>query len=314
MSEIIGSPASLASVVGTKRPKPSAELVFVTPETAAEWLEHNDSNRNQREGSIAKYARSIANEDWLITGEGVKFDWNGRLVDGQHRLKAIVKAGVGAWMFVFRHLNPDVQAVLDTGIRRTPGDALKWAGYPSFNELATMARLLILWDEGYLRRSGANASREVANEEILAWAAEHSERALHWYRKARSIENGKSGFPTVSRCALAAALFLLDQADPCGETVNEFAERLRTIRLSGTGDPVNALHARLLSARANRERLYPASQFYCYFRVWNALIDGESLRFLKIGRTGNRDNRPSDIGVPMPKRPGCCTNRRSAAS
>src|SRR5690606_37222008 len=104
------------------------EIVTVTPELASEWLTANKGNRTQRPKVIAAYSRDMTAGEWLFTGEAIKFDWNDRLIDGQHRLEAVLLAGASVRMLVIRYLDPRVQYVLDTAAKRTAGDALRFAG------------------------------------------------------------------------------------------------------------------------------------------------------------------------------------------
>lgn len=59
--------------------------VLVTPELAAEWLNHNTRNREKRPKRIAAYARDMAAGRWRRSGEAIKFAPDGTLLDGQNR-------------------------------------------------------------------------------------------------------------------------------------------------------------------------------------------------------------------------------------
>lgn len=52
--------------------------------------------------------------DWLVTHQGIAFDTRGVLVDGQHRLGAVVEADVTVKIAVFTDVEPDTFDVLDT--------------------------------------------------------------------------------------------------------------------------------------------------------------------------------------------------------
>lgn len=66
----------------------------VTPQKAAQWLEKNfGRNRKIRKGHISKLVFDMKNGNWQETGETLKFNIMGDLIDGQHRLTAIVESG-----------------------------------------------------------------------------------------------------------------------------------------------------------------------------------------------------------------------------
>lgn len=60
---------------------------------AETWLSRNSNNRNLRGQVIASYARDMKSGAWVLNGETVKIASNGQLLDGQHRLNAVVESG-----------------------------------------------------------------------------------------------------------------------------------------------------------------------------------------------------------------------------
>lgn len=99
-----------------------AHRVLVTPEMAREWLEAtNIDNRIIRKKVVARYATMMRNGDWKPTHQGVAFSAR-RLIDGQHRLSAIVASGKPQWVIVFTEQSDETFAVLDHGKNRTLRD------------------------------------------------------------------------------------------------------------------------------------------------------------------------------------------------
>ena len=72
----------------------------VTPEQAADWLKNNFVNRPMKEDVVHAYARDMINGVWVPTHQGVAFNDANALIDGQHRLSAIVLADVTVRMMV----------------------------------------------------------------------------------------------------------------------------------------------------------------------------------------------------------------------
>jgi hypothetical protein len=97
---------------------------WVTPDLARTYLEANASNRNLRKPYVAHLASLIRSGDFQPCVQSISFDINGRLIDGQHRLSAIVMADAPAKLTVVRNLAPEAQAVIDTGNRRQNADWL----------------------------------------------------------------------------------------------------------------------------------------------------------------------------------------------
>lgn len=120
------------------------ELMLVTPQLAAEWLGMNiEINRSVRDAKVASIARDIKNGAWRITHQAIAFDWHGKLIDGQHRLRAIVKSEMPTKVWVFRGLDPHYFTVIDSGSARTASDALKKHGIKNTAAVAAGVRLVL---------------------------------------------------------------------------------------------------------------------------------------------------------------------------
>lgn len=74
--------------------------VEVTPAKAAEWLEKNTFNRSISAATVNKYASDMMSGAWTLNHQGIAFGDDDVLVDGQHRLMAIVKSGMTIKMLV----------------------------------------------------------------------------------------------------------------------------------------------------------------------------------------------------------------------
>ena len=70
------------------------ELVEMTPELASKLLANNPSNRNVSQSRVYQYATDMMLGTWSLTGQAISVCEDGRLLDGQHRLYAVIKSGV----------------------------------------------------------------------------------------------------------------------------------------------------------------------------------------------------------------------------
>jgi hypothetical protein len=97
----------------------------VTPEMASKWLERNAVNRTMRKSQVAAYARNMRGGEWGVSHHGIGFNERGELVDGQHRLAAIVLTGVTVRLNVTTGLTVEkaLDLPVDRQLRRTLGQA-----------------------------------------------------------------------------------------------------------------------------------------------------------------------------------------------
>lgn len=101
-----------------------SQIELITPSKAREMLESNTGNRRVRAAWVRNLAGMISNGEWKITHQGVAFDEDGRLVDGQHRLMAIVEADKAVKVMVSRGLSGDTYKYVDGGRPRVYSDRI----------------------------------------------------------------------------------------------------------------------------------------------------------------------------------------------
>jgi hypothetical protein len=136
---LISGPGQPAAIV--KNGTPIAEVLapalrvqemLVSPEMARLWLKNNFRNRRMKEDTIKAYARDMRSGSWVFTHQGIAFNDRDELIDGQHRLSAIVLAGVSVRMMVTFGLPSQIDGkeattmdAVDRGATRSVGDQLK---------------------------------------------------------------------------------------------------------------------------------------------------------------------------------------------
>lgn len=122
--------SSAAATTAAPTQSISMQLVTITPQMAAKWLDTVPPNqRKLRERRVKTYADDMVNGNWRITHQGIAFDVDGNLIDGQHRLNAIVAAGVAVPMYVASGLPRASIANVDLGFPRTTVDVLNVEGH-----------------------------------------------------------------------------------------------------------------------------------------------------------------------------------------
>lgn len=121
----------------------SAKVEHITPEIARTYLTHNTDNPRKLDlKTVEKYASDIKSNLWEVNGEGIVFNKAGELVNGQHRLYAILNANVAADVLVVRGVDDNVR-IYDSGKTRSARDALKISGIELPIQATSAARLLV---------------------------------------------------------------------------------------------------------------------------------------------------------------------------
>lgn len=263
--------------------KPESTWVTVTPETAARWLQANTKNRRLRQADVNRYARDMATNNWLLTGESVKFATDGTLLDGQHRLAAIVKAGVTIALLVVRNVPTDAQGVMDTGRKRTASDALDIAEHKHTSTLAAVAKLALGVEAGVAEPGRFEAS----HSEITSWVDANPDVEVA-VDIARAFARRADCPPAV----VAYTFLVLSRVDQSA-AVDFWTAASEKVGLTA-GDPVIALTNRFAESRRNREALSKRIYLSLIYRAWNARRAGKTMRFIRV-------NSPAGGLVPIPE-------------
>jgi hypothetical protein len=95
----------------------------VTPEKAKKWLENQHRHQRPiRMSVVDRYAKMMAAGEWITTAQGITFDTDGKLIDGAHRLNAVIAYGNPVFMRITNGEDPKSFLVYDCGVGRTASD------------------------------------------------------------------------------------------------------------------------------------------------------------------------------------------------
>lgn len=129
-------------------------LTYVSPELAGMWLDRNfQGQRNLSPRTSNKYGAEMLGRQWLFTGDPIRFNREGKLIDGQHRLTAIVDSGETQLLLIIEGLDHDTMAAIDSGRRRSYPDFLRMQGVTNYISVAALVLRMWHWEHGnYLPR------------------------------------------------------------------------------------------------------------------------------------------------------------------
>lgn len=264
--------------------KPSASVIFVTPDMAERWLKlNNRQNRKLNEKVIKAYARDMGSGAWLLTGEGIKFSTEGDLLDGQHRLVAIVRTGVTVPMFVMRGVAPEAQTVMDTGRKRTAADDLSIHGERFSSTLAATIKLAL----GIEANVSDPNKYEPTHTEIRDFLNAHPE-----IRSAVEFTRQLARRADCPPAVAAYSYYVLGKID-LFQAANFWVALADKVELK-SGDPVIALANRFAEMRRNRQVMPKLVYLSLIYRTWNARRKGQEMRMIRV-------NSPVGGLVPVPK-------------
>lgn len=214
----------------------NTELMTVTPDIAREWLKRNHHNRAVVKTVVERYARDMAAGEWKITHQGIAFAPDGSLLDGQHRLMAIVASGVTIISNVTQGVSEEAFIAMDGGKSRTLADRLVLFKDPEANRLAVS--FVVAYAVATHKFNGRPTADET--DDLFLELAEGITAAVHTFK----LHGKRKG---LCRSAYGAALAVYIQKHPIQGKA--FLEKYFSgINLS-MGDPALTLREAIIQER-----------------------------------------------------------------
>jgi hypothetical protein len=248
----------------------------VTPAMAKSWLEHRNIERNRRFSSAlaTKYAAQMNAGQWKITHQGMAFDWDGFLLDGQHRAGAIVILGKPIDMDIRIGCDPDTFDVLDSGNRRAAHQMISHAHAKTISAGARyLGAITGNITTGHIR--GGIYATSATTAEVLAIAIEWPE--LGTYAASAAYCRSRAQILAAPHLAVLAQAARTRYADRIPTWLDGLAYGEN---LTGT-DPRLHLRNRFASDRSALNA-QPPMAYALIVRAWNAYAQGTSMGVLRV--------------------------------
>lgn len=169
-----------------------AEVVTITPTDATNWLRCNEHNRPVRKSHVVFLANEMKAGNWQVNGQAIVIAHNEQVLDGQHRLLAIIEAGVPIKTLVVYGITPEAFSTIDTGAVRSAADALFLHFHDYSQQIVKAVATAVPWlkqlERGAMRTGGGT---KVSNTEVIAYAQDH----LSMFERAARLQ----GYPKDNR-------------------------------------------------------------------------------------------------------------------
>lgn len=144
----------------------------ITPDMAKKYLETNiKNNRSINISRVNEFIKIIKNGDFKTTNQGIAFDADGRLLDGQHRLLAIAESETPVDMVVARGVEKEALWAIDSGMRRSTSQYIGMMGSATYmrqNHVIAAVRMIYL-----ISTNNSNHNISMNSKDIYDWELKH---------------------------------------------------------------------------------------------------------------------------------------------
>jgi hypothetical protein len=210
------------------------KTILLTPEEATRLLEHNTLNRPLNDQHVKRIASQILSGKWRFNGDTIKISDDNAVLDGQHRLWAVVESKFSIETILVRGIKRDAFATIDTLRKpRSGADVLALNGATRYRQhMSAALQWLIRWQRGTLENYQAPVNR-VENSDIeLAFENNPGivraiERVAHLRGMASPALVGFFYYVLTNRSPELAERMVFTLENPAGVAMNDPFFRLR---------------------------------------------------------------------------------------
>lgn len=279
-----------------KRQGIQALSMTVTPEIAMQWLEKNTKNRCLKPRQVDVLAKEIQEGRWCLNALPIIFAQTGELIDGQHRLHAVIKTGIPIeTLVVFGVDDPDAFKTIDTNhLNRSTSQLLDIMGKKkNAIQLAAIAKRLLHWDNTVDKSKFSltnDAWQRISQDSILIYADTHEKEILDMFQDMHLCLSYR-------RCGAGSAF--ITALIICNRTDDTTTYLLTEMIKSGANLPeksaVTLLRDRFITPHKRSTLNWETDVMALTIKTWNYFSRNTPITFLRWRQEG-----PSAECFPIP--------------
>jgi hypothetical protein len=252
---------------------------LVTPSIAKQYLEANIKNRTVRMPVVLRYAQDMKEGRWKEdTAELIKISKTGVVLDGQHRLYAVIKANIPVYLHVAIGVPDEVFDVLDTGATRNATDVFGISGVLNNNILPSIMQTYFALKNNRqaIAYTGGRQNKRLTNAELLQMFFNNE---AHWVSVGKKAKTWYTDFAKILPPSLVggvyALLYEIDEEDAVlfmGQMCNGINIQNNTIAI---------LRQTLMKDKMSARRVDTTTKLAYIIKTWNFFRKKTDVKFIK---------------------------------
>lgn len=264
-----------------------SRIVSISPSLAEAMLTRNLKNRPITQGNVNKLASAMVKNEWKFDGMPINFDKYGKLMNGQHRLSAIVKSGKTNIFNVMVGFKSEIFSTMDVGKSRTSSEILAIAGISNYKLCAQTSNFIFKFNRGLISTNASKPSRNngitsngLSHPELLEFVKDNSliKESVDFYLGIRKT----MPMSILPSYVVSGFYYLFAEKDK--EDAKTFLTKLLIGDRLSLDEPIYHLRNRLVNAKSDKikNRLYHNEMVKLSIMAWNKYRNGETIKTLKI--------------------------------
>lgn len=242
-------------------------IMWISPDIASEMLKRNIRNRPVKRQQVIDLAEEMRSGRWKMNGDAIRFGVDGTLIDGQHRLMAVIESAKTIQFAAAYDVEEGSFDTIDVGRKRSISDTLSVCGEINTSHLAAALKVVCEYESG-LPFSGKRFTNIDAEETL----ANHPELRV-------SVSYCHTTRGLIPNSVASSCHYLFSRIDK--ELANEFIDRLIDGTAIDSGHPILVLRNKLIDNKKAKGKLANRYLMALTIRAWNHFVRGDKVKILK---------------------------------
>ena len=264
----------------TPNMKVTSMVEHITPVIAQKYLETSPENRMTVSSRrvVKTYAEAMRNGEWVLNGETIVFDEDGKLMQGHHRMAAVVESGCSIDFLVVRNVPRDrAWTTYNCGLKTNLGQMLAMKNIKNASLVAAIVNVnanLVKFGRVYANNGGStNASARSLTSDYSRY-----EDYMQDYDEIATMTHGICGREKVLTNSWVGGImfYLTHTGNYDMNVVRPFFETLCKIDNNNISQAV-VLRNNIVSHRISQKEMKPDYLFAIIVKAWNAYAEGREI-------------------------------------
>lgn len=251
---------------------------LVTPMIAKDILAQNIKNRKIDQRVVNRYASDMANNRWIVgTGELIKISDDNVLIDGQHRLLAVIKSEMPIFLDFNYNQDFEIFKVIDSGKKRGTVDTFSLKGINSASSLPSMIVRNFALKMEINGKSLGGAYDKLTNQKI---SEIYDARPEFWDLVAKNSNCWYAKFAKMLAPQIIGGMYSYF-LDISKSDANDFMEQLCTGK-DITNNTILSLRTKIMEDRISLKKLPKYILAALIVKSWNMFRKKQEIKVLKF--------------------------------
>ena len=256
------------------------EVRLITPTVAKQMMKMNHGNRPISVRHVKFLSAEMKNGNWMFDGQPIRFTGGGRLLDGQHRLEAVILSGTAQEFLILTGIHQEAFKVMDTGSNRTAADILGIEGMKNSSALASSVRKVL----SHKNSSNAAYNLRFSNTDIVDFIEKNRDIIKIVNRSAVQYVS----FRLLPSSTIGSMQFLTHERDVVGSEI--FWNKLCSGEGLEHGDPILLLRNKLFQNKLLDKKCGFREQKALIVKTWNHFRKGNNtMKQLKVNLNSEKN-------------------------